>query len=154
MLNKQSEVCVCVNGMKTKPFSISVRLGQGCVLSLLFIINIDKIDKDTSSSIGVTFEEVNVRRLLFADGLALLSSNKSYPQYVLDWFSDAFLDAGMKISTDKTEIMLISSFQCSFQTSRVTLRQTETFKYLGVTFSSNGRQEVYRYSHVFEKQVQ
>ena len=38
-LYKQSEVCVRVNGMKTKPFNVSVELRQGCVFSpLLFII--------------------------------------------------------------------------------------------------------------------
>ena len=76
-LYKQSEVCVSINGMKTKLFNVSVRLQKGCVFSpLLFIIYLIKIDKDSSSSSGVTFGEFNVRRLLFADDLALLSLNK------------------------------------------------------------------------------
>ena len=84
----------------------------------------DKIDKDGSSSIGVTFGECNVRRLLFADDLALLSSNKSNLQYALDRFSDACLDVGMKISTAKTEIMCLSRHpvQCSFSTNGVILK--------------------------------
>ena len=58
-------------------------------------------------------------------------------------FSDACLDAGMKISTAKTEIMCFSRHpvQCSFQINGITLQQTEKFKYLGVTFSSDGRQD-------------
>ena len=68
----------------------------------------DKIDRDSFSSSGATFGECNVRRLLFADDLALLSSNKSDLQYVLDRFSDTYLDAGMKISTAKTESMCLS----------------------------------------------
>ena len=107
-LYKQSEVCVCVNSMKTKPFSFSVGLRQGCVLFLLFIIYMDKIERDSFSSSDVTFGECNVRRLLFADDLALLSSNKSDLQYALDRFSDACLDAEMKISTARTAIMCMS----------------------------------------------
>ena len=48
---KQSEVCIHVNCMKTKPFSVSVGLLQGCGLfPLLFVIYMDKIDIDSSSS--------------------------------------------------------------------------------------------------------
>ena len=99
--------------------------------------------KDSSSSSGVTFWERNVRRLLFANDLALLSLNKSDLQYALDRFCDACLDAGMKISMGKTEIMCLSRqpVQCSFQTNGVALKQTEKFKYLGVTFPSDGRQD-------------
>ena len=155
-LYKQSKVCVRVNGMKIKPFSVSVGLQQGCVLSsFLFTIYIYKIDKNSSSSSGVTFREYNVWRLLFADDLALLNSNKRNLQYALDRFSDACLDAGIKISTAKTEIMCLSrhSVQCSFQTNGVTLQQTEKLKYLGVAFSSDGRQDNER-DNVLEKQVQ
>ena len=80
----------------------------------------DKIDKNSFSSSGVTFGECIVWFLLFADDLALLSSNKSDLQYALDRFSDTCLDAGIKISMAKTEIMCLSRYpvQCSFQTNR------------------------------------
>ena len=53
------------------------------------------------------------------------------------------MHAWMKISTAETEIMCMSRHpdQCSFQTNRVTLKQTQKFKYLGVTSSSDGRQD-------------
>ena len=103
----------------------------------------DKIDKDSSSSSDVTFGECNVRRLLFADDLALLSAKESDVQYALDGFSDVSLNAWMKISTAKTEIICLSRHpvQCSFQTNGVTLKQADKFKYLRVTFSSDGRQD-------------
>ena len=49
----------------------------------------------------------------------------------------------MKINTAKTEIICVSKHrvQCFFQTNGLTLKQTEKFKYLGVTFSSDGRQD-------------
>ena len=104
----------------------------------------DKIDEDSSSSSSVTFGECNVRHLLIADDLALLSSNKSNLQYALDRFSNnACLDAEIKISMAKAEIICLSRHpvQCSFQTNGVTLQQTDKFKYLGVTFWSDGRQD-------------
>ena len=140
---KQLEACVRVNGMTKKPFGVSVGLRQGCVFSpLLFIVYMGKIDRDSSSSGSVKFGECNLRRLLIADDLALFNSNKSKLQYALDRFSGACLDAGIKISTAKTEIVCISRHpvQYSFQTNKVTLQQTEKFKYLGVTLSSDGRQ--------------
>ena len=124
-LYKQSEVCVRVNGMKTKPFSIIVGLERGYVFSpLLFIIYMDKKDRGNLCSSGVTFGKCNVRRLLFADDLALLCSNKRNLQYALDQFSEACLDAEMKISTAKTEIMCMSKHpvQYSFQTNEITLQ--------------------------------
>ena len=72
----------------------------------------DKIDQNSSYSCGVTFGECNVRRLLFADDLGLLSSNKSDLQYSLDRFSDACLDAGIKISAAKTKIMCFVRAPC------------------------------------------
>ena len=49
----------------------------------------------------------------------------------------------MKISTTKTEIMCLSKHpvQHAFQTNGVNLQQMEKFKYLGVTFSNDGRQD-------------
>ena len=82
----------------------------------------DKIDKDSSSSSGVIFGECNVRRLLFADDLALLSSNKNDLQEALGRFSDAGLNAVTKINTAKTEIVCLSRQPVwySLQTNGVT----------------------------------
>ena len=95
--------------MKIKPFIVSVGLRQGCILSFfLFVIYMNKIDRDSSSNSYATFGECNIWRPLFADDLALLSSNKIDLQYALNRFSDACLDAGMQISTAKTESMCLS----------------------------------------------
>ena len=49
----------------------------------------------------------------------------------------------MKISTAKTEVLHLSrNFdQCSLQVNGGTLKQAEKFKFLGVAFTSNGRQD-------------
>ena len=46
----------------------------------------------------------------------------------------------MKISTTKTETMPRQPKHCSLQIDGVPLKQSEKFKYLGVSFTSDGRQ--------------
>ena len=62
----------------------------------------------------------------------------------------------MKISTAEIEITCMSRHpvQYYFQTNEVTLQQKEKFKYLIVTFSSDGSQDNEVDTHVLEKQEQ
>ena len=142
-----SEVCVRVNSATTKPFRVSVGLRQGCsLLPILFLIYMDRIVKKSESCGGVKIGECTVQRLLFADDLVLFNSTQNNFQQALDRFSDACSVAGMKISrpTTKTETMCLSRQpkQCSLQIGGVgvPLKQSEKFKYLGVSFTSDGRQ--------------
>ncbi|CAM1296041.1 Uncharacterised protein r2_g532 [Pycnogonum litorale] len=50
----------------------------------------------------------------------------------------------MKISVAKTETLLLSRrpMQCTLHVSGVPLKQVETFKYLGVVFTSDGRRDI------------
>ena len=137
------EVCVCVNSATTKPLRVSVRLRQGYSLSpILFLIYMDRIVKKSESCGGVKIGECTVQRLLFADDLVLLDSTQNGLQQALDRFSDACSVAGMKISTTKTETMYLSRQpkQCSLQIDGVPLKQSEKIKYLGVSFTCDGRQ--------------
>ena len=84
-----------------------------------------------------------ISRLLFANDLALLSSTKSGVQRALNSFADACNTARMKISTAKTEVLHLSRNpdQCLLQVNGATLKLVEKFKYLGVAFTSDGRQD-------------
>ena len=142
-LYMHSEICVRVNSATTKPFRVSVGLRQGCSFSpILFLIYMDRIVKKSESCGGVMIGECTVQRLLFADDLVLLDSTQNGLQQALDRFSDACSVAGMKISSTKTETMCLSRQpkQCSLQIDGVPLKQSEKFKYLGVSFTSDGRQ--------------
>ena len=121
------------------------------VLNFCPRLYVDKINRDSASSNGIAFGECNVQCLLVADDLALLTLIESDCQYALDLFSNACLDSGIKIGMARTEIICLSRHpvQCSFQTNGVKLQQMEKFKYLGVTFLSDGRQD----TQVLEKQV-
>ena len=136
-------VCVRINSAPKKPFTVSVGLRQGCSLSpILFLIYMNTIVKKSESCGGVKIGECTVQRLLFADDLVLLDSTQHGLQQALDRFSDVCSVAGMKISTTKTETTCLSRQpkQCSLQIDGVRLKQSEKFKYLGVSLTSDGRQ--------------
>ena len=63
-------------------------------------------------------------------------------QQAPDRFSDACSVAGIKISTTKTETICLyrQPRQCSLQIDGEPPKQSEKFKYLGVSFTSDDRQ--------------
>jgi len=139
----QPEVCVCVNGKQSKPIHVG-GLRQGYVLSpLLFIIYMNWIDKRSQTIECATIGTCKINHLLFADDLVLLSSTESSFQRASNDFAAACDNAGMKINTSKTEVLHLSRNldQCSLQVSGASLKQVEKFKYLGIIFTSNGRQD-------------
>ena len=84
-----------------------------------------------------------ISHLFFTDDLVPLSSTESGLQHTSKSFADACNTTRMKISTAKTEILYLSrnSDQCVLQVNEATLKQVEKFKYLGVAFMSDGRQD-------------
>ena len=73
--------------METDFFPQSRRVKQGCSLSpTLFDIYIDKLAKSLEESDipGLTLSDIEVKCLLFADDLILLTPSKEYLQKQLD----------------------------------------------------------------------
>ena len=101
------------------------------------------IDKCSQADKCATIGNCKISRLLFADDLVLLSSTESGLQRALNSFADACNNAGMKISKAKTEVLHLSRNpdQCVLQVNGATPKQVEKFKYLGVAFTSDGRQD-------------
>ena len=112
------------------------------VSPILFLIYMDRIVEKSESCGGAKIGECTVQRLLFADNLVLFDSTQTGLQQALDRLSDACSVAGMKISTTKTETMRQSRQlkQCSLQIDGVPPKQSEIIKYLGISFTSDGRQ--------------
>ena len=100
------------------------------------------IDKCSQADECATIGNCKIRRLLFAYDLVLLSSIESGLQRALNSFAGACNTAGMKISTVKQVLHLSRNpDQCVLQVNGATLKQVEKFKYLGVAFTSDGRQD-------------
>ncbi|TWW59217.1 General transcription factor II-I repeat domain-containing protein 2 [Takifugu flavidus] len=81
--------------------------------------------------------------LLFADDVVLLAPSARDLQRSLDRFAIACEAAGMKISTSKSEAMVLNrkKVECLLQVKEELVLQVEEFKYLGVLFTSEGRME-------------
>ena len=129
----QPGVCVRTNGKQSRSFHVGFDLRQGCVLlSILFIISMNLMDKLSQTDKCVTIGRCKISRLLFANNLVLLATCQSGLQHALNSFAAACEIAGMKISTAKTEALHFSKnlVQCSLQVGRVSLKQVEKFKYL------------------------
>jgi len=73
----------------------------------------------------------------------LLASCEEGLQHALDRLSVACDQVGMKISTKKTEVLCLfkNPSQCTLQVSSNTQQQVKKFKYGGVVFASDGRQD-------------
>ncbi len=135
--------CVRINGSNSDYFQVQVGLCQGCVLSpLLFIVFMDKISRISDNPAGIEIGNVKVDSLLFADDVARLSTSEEGLQEALNQFDETCSTFGMKISTKKTELMTVSREpkQCNLQLNNNPLNQVSKFKYLGVQFSSDGKQ--------------
>ena len=100
------------------------------------------IGKCSQADECATIGNCKISRLLFADDLVLLSSTESGLQRASNRFADACETTGKKISTAKTEVLdlLRNPDQCMLHVKGATLKQVKNFKYLGVAFTSDGRQ--------------
>ncbi|KAK0139711.1 putative uncharacterized transposon-derived protein F52C9.6 [Merluccius polli] len=88
---------------------------------------------------GVRFGDLRIGSLLFADDVVLMASSDRDLQLSLDRFAAECEAVGMRISTSKSESMVLNRkrVECTLRI----LPQVEEFKYLGVLFTSEGRME-------------
>uniref|UniRef100_A0A8C9SX65 ribonuclease H n=1 Tax=Scleropages formosus TaxID=113540 RepID=A0A8C9SX65_SCLFO len=143
-LYDRSRSLVRIAGSKSDLFPVHVGLCQGCPLSpILFIIFMDRISRRGQGTEGVCFGGRRISSLLFADDVVLLASSNQDLQRALERFAAECEAAGMRISTSKSEAMVLSrkKVDCSLRVRGELLPQVEEFKYLGVLFTSEGKME-------------
>ena len=75
--------------------------------------------------------------------MVLLAPSSGDLQLSLEWFAAECEAAGMRISTSKSETMVLSRkrVECLLRVGNEVLPQVEEFKYLGILFTSDGRRE-------------
>ncbi|KAI3357012.1 hypothetical protein L3Q82_003647 [Scortum barcoo] len=98
---------------------------------------------------GSRFGNHRISSLLFADDVVLMASSGQDLQHVLERFAAECEAAGMRISTSKSEAMVLDRKRvaCPLRmwVERSCLKpQVKEFKYLGVLFTSEGKMKSVR----------
>uniref|UniRef100_A0A8C6KR66 Reverse transcriptase domain-containing protein n=1 Tax=Nothobranchius furzeri TaxID=105023 RepID=A0A8C6KR66_NOTFU len=143
-LYQRSVSLVRIAGSMSDLFLVRVGLRQGCPLSpVLFITFMHRISRHSRGVECVEFGGRRILSLLFADDVVLLASSSSDLQVLLGRFAAECEAAGMRISTSKSETMVLDRKRvvCQLRVGREVLPQVEEFKYLGVLFTSEGRRD-------------
>ncbi|KAK3542555.1 hypothetical protein QTP86_029613, partial [Hemibagrus guttatus] len=140
-LYNQSRSLVRIASCKSDLFPVHVGLRQGCLLSpFLFIVFMDRISRNSQGLEGVWFGDHRISSLIFADDVVLLAPSSLDLQHALGCFAAECEAAGMRVSTSKSEAMVLDrkKVACTLQVVGEVLPQVEEFKYLGVLFTSEG----------------
>ena len=89
---------------------------------------------------GLQVGGLKIASLLFADDVVLMASSAVDLQRALDQFAAECKVAGMRISTSKSEAMVLSRkpVDCLLRAGNESLPQVKEFKYLRVLFTSEG----------------
>ncbi|KAK3507766.1 hypothetical protein QTP70_000218 [Hemibagrus guttatus] len=103
----------------------------------------DRISRRSQGLEGVWFGDHRISSLIFADDVVLLASSGLDLQHALGCFAAECEAAGMRVSTSKSEAMVLDrkKVACTLQVGGEVLPQVEQFKYLGVLFTSEGRMD-------------
>jgi len=93
--------------------------------------------------ICVRFGDLRIASLLFADDVVLLATSDFDLQHSLGRFAAECEAVGMRVSTSKSEAMVLCQkmVEFSLRVGSELLPQAKEFKYLGVLFTSEGKIE-------------
>ncbi|KAK3572444.1 hypothetical protein QTP86_032667 [Hemibagrus guttatus] len=142
-LYNQSRSLVRIASCKSDLFPVHVGLRQGPFSPVLFIVFMDRISRRSQGLEGVRFGDHRISSLIFADDVVLLAPSSLDLQHALGRFAAECEVAGMRVSTSKSEAMVLyrKKVACTIQVGGELLPQVEEFKYLGVLFTSEGRMD-------------
>ncbi|KAK3557563.1 hypothetical protein QTP70_030496 [Hemibagrus guttatus] len=117
-LYNRSRSLVRIASCKSDLFLVHVGLRQGCPLSpVLFIVFMDRISRRSQGLEGVRFGDHRISSLIYADDVVLLASSGLDLQHALGRFAAECEAAGMRVSTSKSEAMVLDrkKMACTLQ---------------------------------------
>ncbi|KAK3566946.1 hypothetical protein QTP86_006763 [Hemibagrus guttatus] len=103
-----SRSLVRIASCKSDLLPVHVGLRQGCPLSpVLFIVFMDRISMRSQGLEAVRFGDHRISSLIFADDVVLLAPSSLDLQHALGRFAAECEAAGMRVSTSKSEAMVL-----------------------------------------------
>ena len=128
---------VVVGERASEEFGVKIGLRQGSVLSpLLFIAVLDLVSRKTVVKDAM-------KKLLYADGLALVANGKQELQEILEELNGLFTRNGLKLNLETTEVLHIGhqKEELVIELEGKKLTQRDIFVYLGVAVCGDGKTE-------------
>ena len=128
---------VVVGEGASEEFEVNIGLRQGSVLSpLLFIAVLDLISRKTVVKDAM-------KKLLYADGLALVANVKQELQETMEEWNGLFTKHGLKLNLEKTEVLHIGHLreELDIELEGKKLTQFDSFVYLGGAVCGGGKTE-------------
>jgi exonuclease III len=145
-LYKSVELCVKFNGETSTLFESLIGLKQGEPLSpilFLFFINDVLDDLKLNDSSVYSVDELQLLALLFADDTALFAKSPDELQSLLNQLHTYCIKSGISVNTKKTKVVIFekgkSGHVYKWCYGDIQLEIVNTFVYLGVLLSNNGR---------------
>ena len=107
------------------------------------MIFMDRMSRHSRGEETVRFRDLRIASLLFGDDVVLLATSDRDLQHALGWFAAECEAVGMRVSTSKSEAMVLcrKTVECSLWVGSELMPQAKEFKYLEVLFTSEGKME-------------
>ena len=140
------EASVKVENDESETQSIKRGVRQGCVLSPdLFNLYSEMIMRDLRDMEGIKVGGVNINNIRYADDTAIVADSHDKLQILINALDQSSTERGLSINIKKTEVMVITKDEVPPRTNirinNETVKQTDSFKYLGCTVTSDGKCE-------------
>ena len=131
---KETTAVVRAGKETSEQFGVGVGLTQGSALSpLLFIMVMNLIS-------GKVSKQKELKKILYADNLAVVGDNKEDLQKTLQECSNIFRKHGLRMNLEKTKVMWIGEQEVELHVvvDGKTIKQVNRFVYLGDTVCEDG----------------
>lgn len=138
---EKSETVIFDGSTYSSPFSAKVGVKQGCILSpLLFSLFINDLVDELSG--GVNVAGINVKVLLYADDIVILSDSPYALQSMIDDLQTYCLKWSLCANLDKSKVMIFRTgsripSNLRFNFGESSLEIVNSYKYLGIVLTYN-----------------